>query len=212
MLSHAGISWSLFWQLFSHDSQSVIQNSGPGLYVIHMLYLCKHSRTHWSHFYCVAASVVNTATKGLWTLIMYAKQLWRNFSNLCSIPSASLSRLLYLDSALGRLFLAKAMEHNSILSVILSHGQVIHSPHNCNSPAPSPTPDASVPTYHGFFTVELNACTYLDDSSVFVVPQCIFSVMSILSLQMWVFFVGYTPPWSQMNICKGSSLYLKNDC
>ena len=72
-----------------------------------------------------------------------SKTVMMMFLRLCSIPSASLSILLYLHSALVRLLLANAIGQTMVLSGVLSFGHDVPSL-VWSSAAPSPIPEASV--------------------------------------------------------------------
>ena len=124
-----GISASLFSVWFCLESQSVMNRSGPGLYMILTLYWCILSRIHCILWGNVAVSFLKIATSGLWSVIILtsvAKQQWWNFLTPCSIPSASLSMLLYLLSTLDRLLLANVMDLSVLLSGALSLEELYH--------------------------------------------------------------------------------------
>ena len=79
------------------------------------------------------------------------------FKPIYSIPSASLSILLYLFSALVRLLLLNAISLSMLLSGASSLGQLVLLL-VCNKAAPSPAPDASVSIY-----LEFHACIFCND-------------------------------------------------
>ena len=105
-------SWWVCW-----DNQSAITVSGSGLYIILILYWWILMMMWWILWDSIATSFLNMATKGLWSVIMVislAKQWWWNISRPCSMPSASLSMLLYLCSVLVRLLLSNAIGHRTV--------------------------------------------------------------------------------------------------
>ena len=60
-----GIFPSLFFLWFCLESQSAMNRSSPGLYMILTLYWCILSRIHCSIYHSVAMSFLNIATGGL---------------------------------------------------------------------------------------------------------------------------------------------------
>ena len=89
--------------------------SGPGLHGMHILYWCILNRIHCER---VATSFLNIATRGLWSVIMLTSHARWNFSSPWSIPSISLSVLLYHLSAPERLLQMNAVGLSIMLSGI----------------------------------------------------------------------------------------------
>ena len=113
------IASSLFFQWLWWDSQFAIKISGPHLYKIWTLYWWIFRSIHWIHCDRVAASLLK------WSLVVYDQWLHLHplqnnsdgiFLSLCSMPSASLSILLFLCSVLVKLLLANAMGQSIVLS------------------------------------------------------------------------------------------------
>ena len=121
-----GIYMSLFSFWFCLDSQSAMNISGPGLYMILTLYWCILSRIHCSLCDSVAMCFLNIVTSSLWSLLNSPLSQSSNDGTFLSpyiMPSASLSMLLYLFSTLDRLLLANAMGLIMLSSGTSSQGQ-----------------------------------------------------------------------------------------
>ena len=142
--SFIGLSLPSMWLYL--DSQSAINISGPGLYMIWTLYWWTFYNIYWIHCDNVATSFLNIAMSGLWSVMTSTslpKQSWWNFSNPCSIPSTSHSILLYLCSGPVKLLLANVISLGLALSGTMSLWHAVLSC-SCGSTAPRPTPDTSV--------------------------------------------------------------------
>ena len=138
-------SWSQFSTWLWCDSQSAMYSPGPGLYRLCILCWCIHNMMYCSH--CdITTSLMIMATSGLRSVMTYtslAKQLWWNLTSPWSMPSASLSIVLYCHTVLDRLLLAYAIGQRAALSNTSSCLQFIPT-YICNKPVTRPMPDASV--------------------------------------------------------------------
>ena len=160
----SGISTSLFSLWFCLESQSSINMSGPGLYMIQALYWCILSRIHCSLCDSVAMSL-NIATSGMWSVMMLTyltKQWWWNSSSQYSILSVPHSVLLYLFSMLVRLLLAKQWVWVCCCLMLHPLGQLVLLL-VCSRSAPSQNPDASVSVELHGFVIKLHACIFFND-------------------------------------------------
>ena len=122
-----GISVPLLSVWLYQESQSVMNRSSSGLYIILTLYWCILSKIHCILCDNVATSFLKIATSGLWSVIIPTshKAVVMKFVKPMCIPSASLSMLLYLPSVLDRLLLANVMGLSMLLSGAMPLEQLV---------------------------------------------------------------------------------------
>ena len=171
LMSMPVISQSLFSAWLFMDTQSTIQNSGPGFYNMHTLYWWMYHIIHCNHWDSSATSllIITTNGYGLLPCILH----WQNsngetFPRLCGMPRASHSMLLYCCSMLDKLLLTNANGHKVALSGTSSGLQFIPFL-TCSNPVPRMTPDASVSRYRGLDMsknlIHVSFCTIFLDLS-----------------------------------------------